>query len=316
MAKEKYNSAAAVERQKQQKKERRKELDKIKRNNPEQYALMKEKERQRWKKRREEEKVELIDNLSKTEQNKLRKSRREAVQRYRQRQNNNFSKQNNSTLDSCNEMSPNNVPNIICDTSLNSENNSISRQQKVGRKKVLRLRSKTVRDLKNARIKISDLSQSNKLLQRKIWRLKKKLSKHNNSVEISPESKVRKLMKGKCKDQTIKNELILGEVLKRQIKESANNVSKSIRKGFYKGFSGNIVKKYRMLKKLKSTLSLKQLRRFRNEKNVKITLGLFSKAVKKSVTNFFLRDDVSVCSPGKKECITKNKIKKTKKIFN
>lgn len=51
----------------------------------------------------------------------------------------------------------------------------IRKQKKVGQKRVLRNRSKTVRDLKKAKLKINYLNTTNQKLKRSVWMLSKKL---------------------------------------------------------------------------------------------------------------------------------------------
>lgn len=289
----------------------KKERLRKKRENPEVDALIRAKERERWKKRRKDGKVLLAQDLNKKELEKRRQKQREASKKYYEKKK--MSLNNNNVSDSTNKNENQKV--INCDNSLNK--NIISRQQIVGRKKILRSRSKTVRLLKRAEQEKNDIVNQNKHLHRKIWRLQKQVAKLKNSVTLSPKSKVRKFLKGKKVSKIVEKKLIFSEGLETQLKESINNSSPKSKKRFYSTFSGKVLKKFKLLSNLKSSMNLKQLRKFRNKKvdKQKVETNPNVKNVIQEVKQFYFQDDVSVCAPGKKDVITRHKIKKQKRYL-
>lgn len=198
-------------------------------SNPDEHEKYKESERQRWHKR----KSLTNKNEKKTEQ--FREKRRIYMRQYRQNK-----KYNESSINK-------------------SENDlNVSRQKIAGRKQVLRNRSATVRKLKKATNEIHELKNTNQVLQRKVWRLEKKLGQNNSIKSKLCVKKVDRFLKKRNKN-AIRKQLILHEVLKLQIKSGLQNIkSTKLKKGFYKVINGNVLREYKLLSQCEDIFSVKQ----------------------------------------------------------
>jgi len=191
-----------------------------------------------------------------------------------------------------------------------------SLKKKKGRKKIASNRSAAQRRLKKALLE-------NKKLQRQVWRQKKKIQKLRDKKELTPRSKVRKLLRGKNVDPKIRRRLEFGEVLQKQITEAMKTRSWKVKKVFHQIFSGSLVKHYKMQRYVHGMLSKKCLRKARKAKD-KDPLECARATKQKHVSNieqlknFFERDDVSTVSPDAKGFVVqfkKGKVKKRKRFL-
>lgn len=266
--------------------------------NPIEYENSKKLERERWHRRKALQSYTKNANLD-----ELKEKRRIYMRKYREE---------------CRrkqQMSARRIT-LISDT---CENNvSVSRQQKAGRKKVLRNRSKTVYEFNKAKKQNIKLKNDNRILQRKVWRYEKRLRKFESNktkiciTTVDNQLKNRFLSKG-----AIRKILILHEALKLQIKTGLQNIRDwNVKKNFFKVLNGNVLREYKLITACKDFLPPKRLRRSHTDtdkSNILSAVKIKSKILKNAVYEFFLRDDVSSIVPGKNATITKNKVKEQKR---
>lgn len=157
--------------------------------------------------------------------------------------------------------------------------------------------------------------QSRKI-QKRYQRLhadKKKLSSAD-----TPRSKVKAMLGTEKVSPHIRKKLLFGEVLTAQLANSYENMGTDRRKkkSFSSLIAGNIVKKYRMTCH-SSVFSMRERRYVKavtKDSHKKVTV--ITEYIKQQVADFFENDENSRMCPGKKDCVTKNKLKKQKRILN
>ena len=139
---------------------------------------------------------------------------------------------------------------------------------------------------------------------------------------MSPCKKVEKLLERENVSPVIPERFIFGEILHSQLKENfeaLGNNYKSKRR-FYNAVSGKILKKYKRFYYNKSFLGSKRF--FQPYKTIsrindnQLRYGKITKKIINDIHEFFERDDVSRMCPGKKDCISRNKVKKQKRVLN
>jgi hypothetical protein len=113
--------------------------------------------------------------------------------------------------------------------------------------------------------------------------------------------------------KNIKRRILFGEALAADLGRAWNAMnSSSQKKAFRASLTFKFMKKYRFMSAAKPFLPLENYHKERR------SLGSKKRAfsiVRNCVVKFFQQDDVSVQAPGKKDCITKNKVKKQKRFL-
>lgn len=82
-----------------------------------------------------------------------------------------------------------------------------------------------------------------------------------------------------------------------------------MKRDFAMKIAGSIVKKYKFTNKMKTLTTTEPLSKINHSNNV-----TSQRMEMKNVSSFFVKDDNSTLTPGKKQTITIKKIKKTNKI--
>lgn len=121
--------------------------------------------------------------------------------------------------------------------------------------------------------------------------------------------------------QSVKKKLLFGEVLTEELARNINNSSdRKSKEIIHKVVSGQLMKKYRLIgearrlisykthKKLRCNLKLTQYER--RKRNTDVTRKITEK-----IRQFLERDEHSKMCPGKKDYITRRKIKKQERIL-
>jgi hypothetical protein len=151
-------------------------------------------------------------------------------------------------------------------------------------------------------------------LQRENQRLKDRLTH-------TPSRKAKKQLQGS--PRSIRRTLIFHNALVSEINDRSNRANPGERQILNKVFAGKILKKYRMLSRAKKELGIRPFQQNRR-KNATESLKYDKKKINKFscrsifevVEKFFLQDINSRPSPGKKETVTKNKVKMQKRYLN
>lgn len=267
-------------------------------NDPIKNAELKEKERQQYQKKKEKGQIRSIHDMTEREQRAIRKIWREKTRKHRTRvklqSTRNFPV---TPPESDNEDLPPLPQNNIA--------LAAKRRSEIQRK----LRNKLIKKQKN---EIKELRQKVRDYKKKLLRIKKQ--------EMTPNSKVTDLLQSNSKEKVeeVKKKLLFSEVIQNQLKENMNlTMNDNEKKIFKKVLSGKIVKKYKVLNQInmkpirQSSTANKSLlditRKTRNDKT--------KSKLEKIVAEFLEEDCNSKLCPGKKDCITKGKIKKQKRLL-
>ena len=263
----------------------RRHREKIKKD-PDKYAIYQMKEKKRWVQRKKDKKVKSIKDLSLREQRLTRRKWRKAQASSRQKKKN---AQSNLTPPT----SPSEVP--------------LTRQYISGRKQKLKQLSKVFRE--NERLKFQ-LKTANKQLDR--YRKRWERATETRNVDDTPRSKTKKLLRN-FSSGLIRKKLFAYEVLIQEIKSRYKETKEKRCKREYKRLiAGKIMKKYKLLCFLKSEIEISHTK-FHDAQNVPNNTIVTRYADK--VKEFFERDDNSITTAGKKNTITRRKVKKQRRLL-
>ncbi|CAH0553686.1 unnamed protein product [Brassicogethes aeneus] len=289
-----------LRKRKTEQQRKRRELAK---KNPEKYEKEKEKERQRYHKRKTEGKIKGIEELTPRQQRIKRKTWKECSYQYRQKN----KKKKQAIIQFIHETTPPATPEPYHGQPQQEPKSGPSRASMRGRKKVRRDRAKAYRELKKVKNELSKTQRRLNKYKTKYFRLKQDVKKD------SPNTKVNKLIKGVSVPLEVKKKLLFNEVLISQISENYKEVKdKSNRQKFREVLLGKDVRKYRCLGQLNfMTYKVKRSRNADKAKGIKKI-----KLIKGDITSFIEKDEYSRLCPGKKDTITRNGVKKQKRLLN
>lgn len=295
---------------KEELKRKKKEYDRMRReqnkSDPLLLAKLKEKERLKYLRKIEKGQVKAVNKMTSRELRKKRKQWKENSKNYREKKN--FVQTKLDVVD---------VQMPTC--SKYSNDTPVTSQSKVGRRKILRNRSKTVRELKKMKHQILiQKSRAERYKQRYL-----RLMNKNKENTMSPDRSIKKLLKNENVSPVIRKRLIFGEALHSQLKANFVTLGKGykLRRKFYAAVSGNILRKYKRFLCDKSFLKCKSIyHRYKIPSSQlhgnQLHYCKITKETVNDVQEFFERDDVSRMCPGKKDCISRNKVKKQKRVLN
>ncbi|XP_064614530.1 uncharacterized protein LOC135478188 [Liolophura sinensis] len=309
---------------------------------PEKREAAKEKERLRWKARREKKKVKYVADMTKREVRATRRKWRIAYHKRRAEKDHLawLEKQEAAVLTGTPPTSPphnlpQQEPQRQPEPQPGTSANPTSSQKKRGRKNVRRDRTACYRINRKLTEKLENEKRKNQKLRKQLSRtkLKIKVPFGQNCKEgdvcathyASPRKRARQTIN--AGQGFIRKELIFHYALTQQIKQGKDTCEKNPKRAqlFAKLFGfGNILSKYRLLTKAQNTglLSKKLLKTNAKQRNENLLVyerakkrNCVTDAVKQKIQKFFERDDVSWCAAGKKQVITRNKVKKQKRFL-
>ena len=181
-----------------------------------------------------------------------------------------------------------------------------------GRKHVRRDRAKAYRTIKTLTVKLQHAQLATRRVQKRYERVQKKLK----SVDAgTPKSKSRKIMESGHKGRVHKC-LTFSLSLVSSIRERYRQLkTQQEKKLVRKLFSSSYLKKYRLLKHAERSLGISRniietgtsYRKRRRDRHADATI--------QTIRDFFLRDDNSSMTPGKKDSISKSKQKMQKRLL-
>lgn len=197
---------------------------------------------------------------------------------------------------------------------------SESRQKKAGRKKKKSNQAKCYRE--NEKLKAHSTT-----LQRKVWQLQKQQERKRKLVrtpDLSPKSKMRRILHGSTVVSNVRKELFKGIVLEEELKKAKEVVSDSDKKKavLYRILSGRVAKKYKLLKQCKNIFPAHISRRGRkwnhktgNALTVSYQCNASYLKKKEAVVNYYLTEDASIHTPGKRDYVIVNREKVQKRYL-
>lgn len=296
----------------QKRENERKRYERIK-NDPNKLATLKEKKKQYYSKARTTGKIKTISEMSDREKRLCRKSWRARSSKYYKKKcaakktATNFIRANTpSSL--CSE-------DLICEPSssqiLHSPLQELSFSQsprlRVARQKSVIQRRKRNKEIKEKDDKIKKLQAELNKYRKKVSKLRKK--KNNLKKQLTPNSKMSQM----ADDPTTRNEVVkkalFGDNIEKQIIENLKNIKTRQEKEISnKLILGSIVKESKVWKTNNKVITYKKIWNAERQKKEKVGGRL-----RKSIEEFMEDDKYSRLGAGKKEYITKNKIRKQRR---
>ena len=307
MIKSKACSQKLEERKRRKRESEQKRRDKVK-SDETLWKLEKAKERERYHRRCSEGKIKQIANLSKRCQRQKRKMWRNSSRKYRKGKITNVKNQenNNATAQTAQPLDE-----VVNNAMLNSS--LVSLKHLAGRKKVRKDRASAYRKIKILEIKLLNSERKAERYKKRLQRQQRQKVSLQKSPD-SPSSRVDQFLSGRNVSSDIKKKLILGEVLQLQLASSYRQAKGyAAKQRFCRLIGGEIIKKYRMILHSKCFLSYRQLKN--KGKVVEMCNKKIAGAIASDVCKFLENDNSSKVVAGKKECITRKKVKKQKRIL-
>lgn len=275
-------------------------------NDPQQRAIQQEKERKKYEAKKKKKQVKMVSNMNTRELRTARKNWRKNSKKYYERKT-----KGTSAL----PITPPDSPDAIADDVSSVQTNE-SQRSRAGRKKVHRDRSKVIQRNKRLESENSKLRREKEKYRKRYERL---LGNRNTSARkmFTPKSRVARIM-NKKDNKLIRRKLLFGEVVQEQLKKNYCQIKSTKEK--YKYVSAilgdkKIFKKYRVLKNAKILLPSHSCK-YKNNLRERKRVILISEKVRRDIQTFLEDDENSRQSPGKKDTMTKKKVKKQKRYLN
>ena len=177
---------------------------------------------------------------------------------------------------------------------------SVSAKKDRGRKYVRKDRAKAYRTINVLKIKVTQEKRRSEKLRKRLQRIK-------NKCTLTPRSKTKKLIRGsKIVNPKVKRTLLFHNVLLVQLKDNVRNGQRNLMKNV---LLGKIIKKYKFGSTFSAGVGISRHLRKATKQKQRIH------ALVKKVKDFLERDENSCLGPGKKDCITRKKVKKQKRYL-
>lgn len=293
------------------KRERERKYRERKKQDPVAREIERQKEADRYKRRVTEGKLTKIGDKSEREIRQQRKKWRVNSKTYRDK----ISKENNLQILLQSNTPPDTPPEL---PAASVDLPSTSRKQ-CGRKKVMRSRSRMFRQLKEASKKLEHEKKRAEKYKKKYYRA---LNKSKGAIHNpSPQTKIRQLTQGTKVSTRVKRALFVGESIISGLKEKLKHCKGNKEKQTFHKYIGGVtfLKRYRLMSEARKVFKAKMLRRqerlLANPRTQ--TKRQQNKVDATNMVRLFLeQDDNSKQCPGKKDCITQNKLKVQKRVLS
>lgn len=182
-----------------------------------------------------------------------------------------------------------------------------------GRRRVRRNKTSSYRKIKKLEEELEKLNKTAAKYKKRYERAKQKLKGTKKAINIlTPNSKATADTEGYDVPETVKKQLVFHNALVNQMKENYGNSSNEHNKQVISGIlEGDILKKYHV-----QTIAKKKVGCYsRKKKSEKGSRTRNKHSLHNKIRNFFCRDDNTVLTPGKKQTITRGKIKHQKRLL-
>ncbi|CAH0561154.1 unnamed protein product [Brassicogethes aeneus] len=255
----------------------------------------------------------LRSSMSKRERGKDRKIVRDRVRKCRQKQKENQQLQNFMENDTP-PVSPQLPDDVLEIDEENStprlHHNSGSTHKLRGRKKKNLNRSKVYRLLKQTEDKLKKMTAQKEKYKKRYQRMKQK-------NPPSPNAKITLLAEGRPVPEGVRKRLLFTETVTQSLIQKRKEFAKTPKhlNLFHKIIASDIIKKRKLVKKAKPLISCRTFRKTNEGISRKWNYQTLSKQVGQNVVKFYEEDIHSKMLPGKKDCVTRKKIKKQKRLL-
>lgn len=288
------------------------------------YDLAKQAEKERSRKRREEKKIKSINDLSERGKRRQRAEWRKryhkhATNKKNQRRINNFLMENSPPNSPVCENERHLEPNENAMNGLENAPEPVVQKKKSKRKKELRkCREKYKKKIKELEKELENERKKSNRWKQKHHRLRTPNSTTNSSETASPNSKAQTIMKD---NNLVRRKLIVGEILASHFSTTDSPDSVCESEASSKKTSDYITK-YKLgndMRKIFGWRGKKRLFSDNNSFDKAFTQGKRQQTKinsRKNVVLFYEDDDNSYCTPGRRDTITKKKVKKQKRYLS
>ena len=274
---------------------------------PEKHQKYPQKEKQRYQERKKVGKLKNVEDLSEREKRAVRKQWRKNQQNKRKKD-----------KETKNLLSSNTPPNSPCQD-LAHEEAPLDGRTSRGRKKIRKDRSKAYREINKLRVKLAQKEKDVARYKKRFYRERVK----NKNLD-SPRTKTNTLIRGQKVSDEVKRTLNFHHSLVKGIREKYRlSVDRRNKELFINVLTSKLLRKYRLKKYTARAFGYSRKRvTLDHEENIKTRQGLFKRdrtrvdELQTSVRSFLQRDDNSRTAAGKKDSITRNKVKKQKRFLN
>lgn len=290
----KVNPEEEKKRKKAEAQRRRRE--KIK-GNPELYQKERAKEKERWARRVRDGKIKQIKDLSRRQQKSKRRMWQNSSKNYRDK----MKQRKNAITQYINDNTPPSSP-----VSFDARERPGTSRISAGRKRVRKDRAKAYRRIEKLKMKLKKQKREIEKLRKRNQRLRHKYSKTN-----SPRQNVLSLIRKNPVSAVVKRKLLFHETLMAQLSDNFSGLKSKERKLAGRILTGEIIKRYKFKSRF-GFLTYKYQRIHKLRINAKVRRQI----LEKEVQQFLEKDESSRVCPGKKDTVTKNKIKKQKRLLN
>ena len=186
-----------------------------------------------------------------------------------------------------------------------------------GRQKVRRDRSNAYREIKRLKLKLQTAESKVSLYRKRLYRAKSTMTSSidENGARDTPSTKTKRTLKRCVVSNEVRKTLIFHHSLIRQLNDKYQEIRGSKQKQLFAGLiGGKVLKKYRVLQMARREIGCPSLNRSTTNQPLLARFQSHLK-LKKGVTTFLERDDNSRVMPGKKDTITRSKVKKQKHLL-
>ena len=187
----------------------------------------------------------------------------------------------------------------------------VNRQKEVARRHATKGRAKLYRKIDQLE---KELENERRRAERYKKRHQRELKKMAHKKPLTPRSKTRQLLRYMCVSSDVRKTILFHNVVMQNLNQKyASLRSRSARRKFQNLFITRTLKKYKMLSMCRSVVGFSG----RNPRwcmKPEIMKSDFCGKLKMQISQFYVRDDISRTTAGKKETITRNKVKMQKRF--
>ncbi|KAI8422982.1 hypothetical protein MSG28_014072 [Choristoneura fumiferana] len=298
------------EKAKKKSEQAKKRLEKIK-NDPILLAKYKEKERLKYLKKKEKGQRKCVKDMTPREHRKMKKNWSTYSAAYRQ--NKKIGKHADKYMDENTPPSSDGENNPQVQEEISPERQSVGiadrRQAEAKRRSILQRKIRN-KQLQKKNHVITELKKKLANQRQKYKRLKRTIKKSKKA--LTPRSKIEKMANDPNKKAELVKKALFGEIIQTQILEKSAETRTHKEKNHLKTtLSGPVAKKYKIWRLGGKAVTYKKMG-FNRKKSTKKDN---KKGVIAIIHKFYEDDSNSRCAAGKKECITRNNIKKQKRYM-
>lgn len=282
-------------------KERARRWRERQKNDPEKHQRYLENEKERYRSRKNSGKLKCISELTERQKRSVRKRWRKNQKQKREKE-----------KDIANLITVNTPP----DSPGNEDIYLVDGRRSSGRKKVRRDRAKAYREVKKLKVKLQKKEKEIHKYKKRLYRERARI----NQGKDSPRTKTRKLLRGQSVSDEVRRKLLFHQTLVKGLRDKYKETRKRRTQQEIVGIlPSKLLQKYKLKSYAAGAIGYSRRRVLGDEVSKNSSLSKRNSRIQRllsSVKEFFQRDDNSRSSAGKRETITRFKVKKQKRFLN